>query len=373
MKKKIRPRNDLLLVRYIFFMTTFSNHIRSVEDCYMGSPIDEATVRPRCLVFPPHLSTNVLRSLQYYLDFGKEALNMEPQLCDPMDPMDLNCWSFSPLPSPESPYLESPLSGTFQGNSSWDTSGPSFGSFMTPASMDAEFFSAEALNEAANLDNDNLNDPQQTRASYVAPAITSHPPQYEAVEYLEEPSKVSSEFGSPNRQSNPSSPLTMQPAWGTSLPPRKSSSRTSRTASKHTRSYDEATPTSSKSSSSRHRLRSTSTTTTAASSRPSTASTYSCNSPPKHARLNHNQIEKQYRNRLNGQFETLLLALPREEADGGGEDKKFSKAEVLMLARKHIRELERERRGLEAENERLGGEMNELRKEWVDAGGVVLP
>lgn len=67
------------------------------------------------------------------------------------------------------------------------------------------------------------------------------------------------------------------------------------------------------------------------------------------------------------------MVLPREEVDGGGEEKKVSKAEVLMLARKHIRELERERRGLEAENERLGGEMNELRREWVDAGGVVLP
>ncbi len=33
-------------LRYILFMTAFSNHIRTVENCYTGSPIDdEAMVR----------------------------------------------------------------------------------------------------------------------------------------------------------------------------------------------------------------------------------------------------------------------------------------------------------------------------------------
>lgn len=97
----------------------------------------------------------------------------------------------------------------------------------------------------------------------------------------------------------------------------------------------------------------------------------STSSPPKQIRLNHNQVEKQYRNRLNGQFEGLLLVLPREETEIN-EEKKISKAEVLVLARKHIRELEQERLRLLGENERLGGAMDELTKEWMDAGGNAL-
>lgn len=66
------------------------------------------------------------------------------------------------------------------------------------------------------------------------------------------------------------------------------------------------------------------------------------------------------------------MVLPRESM-AGSEEKKVSKAEVLVLARKHIKELERERRRLQDENERLGGVMLELRREWVESGGVVLP
>jgi len=67
----------------------------------------------------------------------------------------------------------------------------------------------------------------------------------------------------------------------------------------------------------------------------------------------------------------LLLVLPRE--DGEGEGKKVSKAEVLVLARKHIRDLERDRRRLEEDNERLSGRMGGLKQRWVESGGVLLP
>jgi hypothetical protein len=43
-------------------------------------------------------------------------------------------------------------------------------------------------------------------------------------------------------------------------------------------------------------------------------------------------VEKQYRNRLNGQFETLLQKLPKEEA-GYADEKRVSKVEVLVLAK----------------------------------------
>lgn len=90
------------------------------------------------------------------------------------------------------------------------------------------------------------------------------------------------------------------------------------------------------------------------------------------ARTNHNHVEKQYRNRLNEQFETLLEILPREEA-GFTNDKRVSKAEVLILAKKYITDLEREKMHQEEENEQLQLAIMELNKKWVDMGGVCMP
>lgn len=89
------------------------------------------------------------------------------------------------------------------------------------------------------------------------------------------------------------------------------------------------------------------------------------------ARTNHNQVEKQYRNRLNGQFETLLDTLPHDPEMAG--DKRVSKAEVLVLAKKHIARLETEKRELEFINEELEEKVEGLRRTWVGLGGVVLP
>lgn len=101
------------------------------------------------------------------------------------------------------------------------------------------------------------------------------------------------------------------------------------------------------------------------------------------ARRNHNLVEKQYRNRLNAQFERLLAILPEEEhqefgregqqADGktrplrsisstkgkgssvvcGPDDRRISKAEVLEMATTRIRELEAERKRLQHERREL--------------------
>lgn len=66
-------------------------------------------------------------------------------------------------------------------------------------------------------------------------------------------------------------------------------------------------------------------------------------------RESHNQVEKQYRNRLNAQFELLLGVLPSElrasSEDGDSNemstgDRKVSKAEVLEMAKRHILSLE---------------------------------
>ncbi|KAK5658909.1 hypothetical protein OQA88_1723 [Cercophora sp. LCS_1] len=77
------------------------------------------------------------------------------------------------------------------------------------------------------------------------------------------------------------------------------------------------------------------------------------------ARTSHNQVEKDYRNRLHGHFERLLSVLPGEglglglegedetssgqPATGQGQNKRLSKANVLEKARMHIVYLEDDR------------------------------
>ncbi|UZP35338.1 hypothetical protein NXS19_003154 [Fusarium pseudograminearum] len=94
-------------------------------------------------------------------------------------------------------------------------------------------------------------------------------------------------------------------------------------------------------------------------------------------RASHNLVEKQYRNRLNAQFESLLHALPeqiRHGNNGGGNgnvdkeseqandlDRRVSKGEVLEMARRHIEALERERNQLELENLELHGNIRKLK------------
>ena len=95
------------------------------------------------------------------------------------------------------------------------------------------------------------------------------------------------------------------------------------------------------------------------------------------ARAAHNQVEQQYRKRLNAQFETLLAVLPQpdydeegmgEEGGGGGRVgmvKRISKAEVLDLARRQIKLLERERASLERQNEELLSNERRTQDEWT--------
>lgn len=94
----------------------------------------------------------------------------------------------------------------------------------------------------------------------------------------------------------------------------------------------------------------------------------------KRSRECHNQVEKQYRNRLNAQFESLLDALPenmrRGESSNDGDhnyegfssaERKVSRAEVLDMARRHIKLLERECALLEGERDDLRDNVVKLR------------
>ncbi|KAF7548505.1 hypothetical protein G7Z17_g6999 [Cylindrodendrum hubeiense] len=82
------------------------------------------------------------------------------------------------------------------------------------------------------------------------------------------------------------------------------------------------------------------------------------------ARAAHNQVEQQYRKRLNLHFERLLVGVPAPRSSAGGRrdgigERRVSKAEVLDLATERIQVLEREMSRLERERRelrvRLGG------------------
>lgn len=77
------------------------------------------------------------------------------------------------------------------------------------------------------------------------------------------------------------------------------------------------------------------------------------------ARAAHNQVEQQYRKRLNAYFEKLLAVLPEGE-DG---ERRLSKAEVLDLARRRIRVLEKETGQLEKERRELRGRICGLERQ----------
>ncbi|CCC12059.1 unnamed protein product [Sordaria macrospora k-hell] len=110
------------------------------------------------------------------------------------------------------------------------------------------------------------------------------------------------------------------------------------------------------------------------------------------SRNSHNLVEKQYRNRLNAQFESLLAVLPDSlrssmtmmggaggDSDGvngnrGGSvipgqhpsldfsiERRLSKAEVLDMSRRYILTLEKERDTLEKEKEQLLHSIDQLR------------
>lgn len=90
----------------------------------------------------------------------------------------------------------------------------------------------------------------------------------------------------------------------------------------------------------------------------------------------HNLTEKRYRSRLNDKFENLLSALPPSlvaDTQTGAEhtEKKTSKAEVLILAKEHIRALERAAEDLEGQNQALSDQMERLGKMMQRSKGRV--
>jgi DNA repair ATPase RecN len=80
-------------------------------------------------------------------------------------------------------------------------------------------------------------------------------------------------------------------------------------------------------------------------------------------------IEKQYRNRLNVQFESLLEILPKR----GEDEKRVGKAEVLTNANRYIQQLEKSIKKLEEKNVGLEGSVRDLTKRWGATGEEEIP
>jgi len=84
-------------------------------------------------------------------------------------------------------------------------------------------------------------------------------------------------------------------------------------------------------------------------------------------RSTHNMIEKQYRTRLNNQFNALFLTLPSEARafEGETDDKKASKGEILLLARRYICDLEKKGKDLRIGVDGLKARTESLERVWM--------
>ncbi|PMD47513.1 hypothetical protein L207DRAFT_628147 [Hyaloscypha variabilis F] len=303
----------------------------------------------------------------YGLNYHTSSEYCYPLGYSPQSPAKSPGWAFSPIAVPTSPYMESPLPGVgFYADSTWDPFEQSFSSVQNsvengnflPYGYQATYssntqtgtqpyVSLAAINESTTFD-DVLDD-----------RISSGP--YEISPLSSPITNCQSEESRWASRSNSTSSGSSKPVTPTKR--RKSSGKGSHSSHSHSRSKSESIP----------RLRSTT-----QSSRPTTSSSSSSSSksPPvsddSKGRTNHNQVEKQYRNRLNGQFEMLLSALPSEDGSDGARSR-VSKAEVLMLAKRHIVELEREKMMLEGQHHALEGDVEDLKKKFMEMGGVCMP
>lgn len=292
-------------------------------------------------------------------------------------------WTLPVSTCPDSPLTESPLSSSASAgicrDNSWNPFEQSFSSIQN--SIDNGTFLSSSLSGDSFLGcppnayqpTYNSSNPQRVIPSYVTLSAINESNMFnnEYQDNDETPRPLQHTSGSSVASSSPVTPPDMeprsrQPAWGTPKSPRRSSTSITvmRPPNSKRRKSTEA------SSEFTSRLRSTQFT-----PRPATASSSASSSEAysgRGTRTNHNHVEKQYRNRLNGQFESLLQMLPRDE-NGLANEKRVSKAEVLILAKKYIEELEREKRELEEENSGLEETVTELKKRWVNLGGVCLP
>ncbi len=295
-------------------------------------------------------------------------------------------WAFSPSALSQSPYHESPLS----------SDSASAGIYQDPSWNPFEQSFATTQEDTTNtvfLPSRNSYQPEPTSRNYPPGNPRGYNgPSYVSLSAIDETSQYedgcdeSDDTPRPGPYMKEEERLQQQPkekwqlAWGNPRCARRGSTASSKSTNSSTtlkqhkrrKSNDQGGPKSPTSPGflppNKQKLRSTSTSSSSKSIPSPTVLSPNKSWP----RTNHNQVEKQYRNRLNGQFETLLQALPRDEACYAGE-KRVSKADVLVLAKKHIMDLEQETKMLEDENRCLAGDVEGLKRRWVGLGGMVMP
>jgi len=212
----------------------------------------------------------------------------------------------------------------------------------------------------------NINTSQQLQEDY-------HSSQLHSPKHTSNPSPTPTHTSTPSS----SSKATLQPAWGGSRQTRRTSAIANSTSNTNN--------TSNSSRQTRKMQRNPAVTSPSSAADGSSSSTVQ---PPTEkaidGRTQHNMIERQYRSRLNGQFETLLQILPssmRELTarnpngliDTRSLGKNVSKAEVLVMAIQYIQELENKGKQLGEDNERLTAHTQRLESNWVNAGGMLMP
>lgn len=291
-----------------------------------------------------------------------------PGAYNPQSPAKTSDWAFTPPALPTSPYMESPLSSVEAHDPSWNPFEQAFASAQTSKDTGAFMPSRDIVSNAYQASYGaqpyiNLAAIKET-TTFDDMVDDENPPRtYETSPFSCPSANYSSREPTWNPRRNSASSSTSKPAPASSKR-RKSSDKESRSSHSHSRSKSDSEP----------RLRST--------IQPSRATTFSSSSsssarsPPSgeniRGRTNHNQVEKQYRNRLNGQFESLLNKLPNDD-DRDGAKSRVSKAEVLMLAKRHIVQLEQEKTMLEEQRMELENGVEELKRRFVQMGGVCMP
>lgn len=312
---------------------------------------------------------------QYGFDYQTSSEYCNPLGYSPQSLSKSPDWVFSPPARPATPYLESSLSSVGVSHDlPWNPFDQPFGSvqtsidnwsFVSPGNSQANEYQTghttssgqgdaqsyvrmAAINETSTFNNV-IDDEVTPRNTYETPPLASPTTNYQ-------PRKAN--WGSTNRRNSACSSSARPVA-----PSKRRKSWDKGSHSSNSRSENEPIP----------RLRSTT-----HSSRQTTfcSSSSSAKSPSSRenskGRTNHNQVEKQYRNRLNGQFETLLSSLPNDD-DRDGAKARVSKADVLVLAKKHIVQLEREEMMLEEQRQNLQGNVQELKRRFMEVGGICMP
>lgn len=328
-------------------------------------------------VSPSFICMDDLTSLKPFHNYQTSSEYCNPLGYSPQSPSKPSDWVSAPPVRPATPYLEPPLSniGVSQDHS-WNPFEQSFSLVQTAINNES---SVSPGNSQANAYQNGYNtgNSQDDAQSFVSLAAINETSVCNNV--IEDEDIPGNAYETPLLASPTTNYQPRKLNWGSSSRRNSACSSSAKllSPSKRRKSWDKGSHSSHTrfESESISRLRSTTQssrqTTFSSSLGLSLAKSPSSKEDTK-GRTNHNQVEKEYRTRLNGQFETLLSSLPNDD-DKDGANARVSKADVLMLAKKRIVHLEREKMMLEEQRQKLQGNVQELKRRFMEVGGICMP